>query len=108
MTREEKAFRRFLKKWNNQRPAREVLPLMDEERYGNCSEDGENYTEYGFLAEKYSKFTDDEVNEFLNEFMKLEIRSPYDCTGQRFTLWIDWHRNPCGLISYQHRIGIDV
>lgn len=107
MTKEEKAWRKFLKKWEGQRPAKEVLPLMDKER-NHYDEDGEGLTEYGFLPEKYSKFTDDEVNEFLNEFMKLEIRSPYDCTGQRFTQWIDWHRNPCGRISYQHRIGIDV
>lgn len=41
--------------------------------------------------------------------MKTDIRYiPYDCTGQPITLWIDWHRNPSGLISYVHHIGIDV
>lgn len=100
--------KRLLKKMFKKTPWRGIPSLMDEERAGDFNESGENFSLFGFLPEKFSKYSDDEIRELLDENMREEIRSPYDCTGKRFTMWIDFHRNPCGRISYVHRMGIDV
>lgn len=68
-------------------------------------EDGEGWKEYGFFEAE--DMTDEEINEYV-EAMRVEIHSPYDCTGKAFTMWIDWHRNPCGWISVVHRLCLDV
>ena len=103
-----KEVKRFLRRVYNQKPKREITSLMDDERIGDFSEDGEYFCVYGFLPEFCGNFTDDEIKEYLDEYMRETFNSPYDCTGWRFTLWIDFHRNPCGRISYVHRMGIDV
>ena len=69
------------------------------------SYDDEYWTEYGFLSG--TDYSDEEVREIIDE-MRYRICSPYDCTGKPFTMWIDWHRNPSGLISFVHRVGLDV
>lgn len=56
----------------------------------------------------YEDLTDEEINQFFNDEMWVRIYSDYDCTGRSFTRFIHWHRNPCGLISYQHHMGIDI
>lgn len=76
------------------------LYACDRVRYN----DDETRTEYGFFVG--TGWTDDEIREEL-ELMKYRINSPYDCTGQPFTINIKWHRNPSGLISYVHWIGYD-
>ena len=63
---------------------------------------------YGKIWEDYLSLTDDEIQEFVDECMTVRIYSDYDCTGRPFTRWVDWHRNPCGLISYVHAMAIDV
>lgn len=105
---EEKKVRKAFSKLFNQRPWKGIPSLMDEERIGNATEDGEYFSLFGFIPEKFNKYSDEEIQELLDECMREEIRSPYDCTGKRFTMWIDFHRNPCGRISYVHRMGIDV
>lgn len=97
--------KRIIKKNSNQGEAREALPLTDAARVG-YSDDCDNWVEYGFLKGK--DYSDDEVREILDEAVRYNIYSPYDCTGKAFTLWIDWHRNPSGLISYVHHVGLDV
>ena len=97
--------KRIIKKNFNQGEACEVLPLTAAARVG-YSDDSDSYVEYGFL--KCKGYSDDEVREILDEVIRYQVYSPYDCTGQPFTQWIDWHRNPSGLISYVHHIGIDV
>lgn len=106
MTKEEKAWRKFLKKWEGQRPAKEILPLMDEKRR-HYDEDGEGLTEYGFLPDRFSNWTDEDLKEYFDDCW-VRIYSPYDCTGKLFTCNIKWHRNPCGRISYQHYMELDV
>lgn len=56
----------------------------------------------------YLDLTDEEVNEWIEENVVVRIYSDYDCTGRAFTTSVDWHRNPCGLISYQHHMTIDI
>lgn len=87
--------------------------LMDRNRYRCDEDDYESVTEYGFLPEKYfgrtiSDWCDEAIDEWINDNMRLTICSPYDCTGKEFTRWITWHRNPCGRISFVHRLGLDV
>lgn len=100
--------KKFLRDVYNKRPKEKTLSLMECPRIGGYSEDGENFSIYGFLPDRFSQYTDSEVREYLDENMREEIYSPYDCTGKRFTEWISFHRNPNGRISYVHRMGIDV
>ena len=81
--------------------------LMEEERHVYRDEMGEVVCDIGYLGE--NDMTDEEVEEFIHDYIELPpINSPYDCTGKRFTAWVNWHRNPCGYITYVHCIGLDV
>lgn len=51
--------------------------------------------------------TDEELQEWFDE-MRIVINSDYDCTGRAFTRYISWHRNPNGMVSYVHALGLDV
>ena len=82
-----------------------ICPTLTEEARVHYSYDDEYWTEYGFLHG--TDYSDDEVREIIED-MRYRIYSPYDCTGKPFTMWIDWHRNPTGLISFIHRVGLDV
>lgn len=80
--------------------------LEDARVHYSGNEYGDGFVEYGFI--KGSEFwTDDDVQEWI-ECEWQRICSPYDCTGLAFTQGIDWHRNPSGIVSYQHYKGIDV
>lgn len=79
--------------------------LIDNPRIHCGENDWDSYTEYGFLSG--TGYTDEELDE-IREDMRLRVTSPWDCSGQHFTMWLIFHRNPSGLISYTHRIGIDV
>lgn len=96
-----------LKKFNKQKhKTRPVLSLQDESHYLSDGDYyGAGYTEFGFY--EVGEMTDEEIQEEVDD-MREEIRSPYDCTGRRFTQWITWHRNPNGLVSVVHKFGIDV
>ena len=100
--------KKIIRKIYRQSPWRGIRSLMDEERIGDASEDGESFTEYGFLPEKLSEYSDEEIQEWIDENMWEEVCSPYDCTGWRVSHWLHFHRNPCGRISYVHSLGIDV
>lgn len=65
----------------------------------------DSWTEYGFLCGDYS---DEEMQEFVDSIRIRPHYSAYDCTGEAFTICISWHRNPSGLISIVHHIGLDV
>lgn len=101
-----KACRKFVKHIVSQKPARELVSLLDEARC-HYEDNGEYFTEYGFLPERMNDWDDEMIQEEVDDLREY-ICSPYDCTGQRFTMWITWHRNPCGRISVVHRFGIDV
>ena len=102
-----KKHKKLFRKLFNQKPAPEVLPLTEKPRCGNYED--EYYSEYGFLPQNTAAWSDDEIREYIDEYIRIPSWwSPYDCTGKPLTCWIDWHRNPCGLVSYVHRIGLDV
>ena len=100
----------LMKKFHRQRPARPIKPLIQEERcyireYDGCDADK---IFYGFAVLDDENMTDEEIRKELYDNMEVRICSPYDCTGQWFTRWIDFHRNPNGMISYVHNMGLDV
>lgn len=109
LTREqEKIWRKILKmdyKRNHGGMPREIKPLTKEHRI-RAEEDGESWMEYGFF--KGAGLTDDEVREHIDSEIRYVVYSLYDCTGQPTTHWVDWHRNPCGLISYINHCGLDI
>lgn len=87
--------------------ARPTPSLQDEPRYTYKTDDYDSdLIEYGFLSHR-TDLTDEEIQEMVDD-MRLVICSWYDCTGQRFTQWITTHRNPSGLVSYVHCMGLDV
>lgn len=64
--------------------------------------------EYGILPEDGTETTDEEIREYLHDCVALpHINSPYDCTGQPFTRWIDYKRTPAGIVVI-HSIGLDI
>lgn len=84
---------------------RYAMSLQDEPR--RIARDYDSFVEYGFY--EADGYTDEEITEFLDEEYRIpHYCSPYDCTGKAFTMFLEWHRNPCGLISFRHTVGYDV
>lgn len=108
--RQQKIVKKFLKdeyKKSNRRP-RDVLDnsLLEESRLAYPDDDWETCIEFGYLSNR-TDLTDEEIEEICDD-MTLRIYSLYDCTGLRFTRWITTHRNPSGLVSFVHYMGLDV
>lgn len=78
-------------------------PLMEKSRELG---DWDSWTEYGFL--RGTMYTDAELEQMVDGMRIRPHYSAYDCTGEAFTICISWHRNPSGLISIVHHIGLDV
>ena len=100
----DKTMKRILKDLHSQRPARLQHSLLQEERYHIDPNDDEAFVEYGFLGRD---LTDEECVKIVRE-MEVHNYSMYDCSGKPCTFHINWHRNPSGLISYQHWKVLDV
>ena len=83
------------------------MPSLIDDWHVKYDDDGDCWTEYG-LCELSDEYTDMEIEKYLYEELALKIFSPYDCTGTAFTMWINWHRNPNGMISIIHHKGLDV
>lgn len=102
---------KFVKKWlhdsYNQGKVYYHPSLKDCSRYmyENDDYDADAY-EYGFLS-KRTDLTDEEIQEMVDD-MWIRICSMYDCTGKRFTRYIHTHRNPNGLVTFVHAMGLDV
>lgn len=103
-----KKWRKFMKKWykidheNERGQNKAPLRYVEREHY---DDDGLYMTRYGFLTG--TKHTDEDLRELFDEMRIRPRYAAYDCTGDPFTVYITWHRNPSGLISYVHRIGYD-
>ena len=105
---EEDMLKYFLKreyKAIHSRSAKKLVSLMVDERT-YYDEESECAILYGFIPGS-EDCSDEEIREILKEEW-VHIYSPYDCTGKWFTWTIDWHRNPSGIVSYQHRMCLDV
>lgn len=95
------------KRTYKQRNDYKMPSLIDSWHRHYDTECGEYWKEYG-LCEFPDDYTDKEIQEYLYEELWMSIHSPYDCTGKAFTICIDWHRNPNGMVSVIHHIGLDV
>ena len=111
--RDEKIVRKFLRRcaktqMHNLKDPYKVS-LMESPRKGNGSYDG--YVEYGLyeLSEEQKRMTEQELRDEIYEAFAIPVwHSPYDCTGKAFTEYINFHKNPCGLVSIIHHVGYDV
>jgi len=73
----------------------------------HCEDVLEAYvTEYGFLPAWTVDASDEEIDDYVDS-LRMEIHSPYDCTGKRFTHYINWKRTPAG-VAYVHESGLDL
>lgn len=108
--RQEKLLKRLMKKSFNRGIPKPVESLLSKSRVRYDDDYPEGWKEYGFIPFHTTEdWSDDEIEEYLDECVKMPyINSPYDCTGQAFTFGIEWHRNPSGLVSFIHRVGLDV
>lgn len=102
----DKKTKKLLKKLTKQKPSASIVSLLDEPRR-LFSEDGEGVTEYGWCDPE--NCTDEEIQEYFDEQWKhVHWPAQWDCSGQLFTVGINWHRNPNGMISYVHHMALDV
>ena len=50
---------------------------------------------------------DEQDKEYVEQELRADIYSPYDCTGKEFTRWFDWKKLPCGW-AVIHAMGLDI
>jgi len=98
----------YKKEYKRTHPAKpELTSLLEDTRIRYDGDDyGDGFVEYGFIPNS-EDWTDEDIREF-KQSIRRYVTSPYDCSGQVFTYGIDCHRNPNGLISCCHYMGIDV
>lgn len=93
------------------RVVRLTTPLLYEERH---MPDGEDVIAYGYVypqdmdVDSFADLTDGEIREWFEDHIAYRPCYDYDCSGARTTHSLSWHVNPCGLISYVHRWGLDI
>lgn len=96
---------RYIEKRCHKMKPKTIKSLQEDTRLYCSDRLGEYWIEYGFF--EGNGMTDEEIQEYVDD-MEIHVYSPYDCTGKEITIWITWHRNPCGLISVIHKKGLDV
>ena len=98
-----KATARYFFKKHNKKQGRELKSLQDD---WHCIGDWDSWTEYRFFD--VDGMTDEDIEFMVNSY-RIDPNFPaWDCSGLAFTAWIDWHRNPSGLVSVVHKINLDV
>ena len=106
MTTFTKKQKRALSRVFNQGEARQAKSLTDESRE-RWFERTETAVEYGWLTFDWS-WSDDDIEQWFEDCMRLRVTSSYDCSGQWFTTYIRWRRNQNGAVSYQHYMQQDI
>lgn len=82
-----------------------IESLMESEHIVADPDAPEYWSVFGFVDPEDA--TDEEIQDYFDD-MRVVINSPYDCTGRAFTSSLTWHRNPSGLVSYVHRMAVDI
>ena len=101
-----KETKRVLKRLMKQQPSMPITSLLDDPRI-RYSEDGTSAIEYGWVDP--NGCTDEEVKEYFDDQRKVvDWPVQWDCSGQLFTVCINWMRNSNGMISYIHRMAVDI
>ena len=98
----------FLKAdYKRKHPAKpELKSLLEKPRIGDVDEKyGLTFSEYGFIPDS-EDWTEEDIKQW-KEDVRMRIWSPYDCSGEIFTYWINCHKNPNGLWSYVHHKAMD-
>lgn len=98
-----------IRRIDNEFPDRYGKPITEGWRGQIDPEYGESGKTYRIMpVENPDDWTDEEIEDFImSEVGYGPINSPYDCTGQRFTAWTSWSRQPCGIVMI-HAWGLDV
>ena len=81
-----------------------LYSMSERPRWRSNDKYGEGLCEYGI---KHMEDWSDEAVQGYFDSCRVEIHSDYDCTGELFTAWIHWHRNPDGSVSYVHQLLVD-
>lgn len=68
-------------------------------------EDWESWYEYTIMPD-FEEESDEEMQRSIDE-LRVEINSPYDCTGKPFTSFIHWKRTKAGVVIIR-RMSLDV
>ena len=70
---------------------------------------GESGTDFRIMpVEDGDDWTDEEIEEYImDEVGCPPINSPYDCTGKKFTWYVDFKRTPAGIVMI-HSWSVDV
>ena len=68
-------------------------------------EDWESWYEYAIMPD-FEEESDEEMQRNIDE-LRVEINSPYDCTGKPFSSWIHWKRTKAGVVIIR-RMSLDV
>lgn len=97
-------FNRRIEKRAHKGKPRVIESLINNPRF--YDEDSESFYEY-WLEDGMEDWTDEEIKQYADDMIE-RIYSPWDCTGKRFTIYIHYHRNPSGLVSFVHYFGIDI
>lgn len=101
-----KETKRVLKRLMKQQPSMPITSLLDDPRI-RYSEDGTSAIEYGWVDP--NGCTDEEVKEYFDDQRKVvDWPVQWDCSGQLFTVCINWMCNSNGMISYIHRMAVDI
>jgi len=102
----DKKAKKLLKYLMRQQPAAPIVSLMDKPRV-KYSDDGESVTEYGWVDP--DGCNDEEIQEYFDDQHKyVSWPAQWDCSGQLFTVCINWMRNSNGMVSYIHHMALDV
>ena len=70
-------------------------------RDDNC----DSWYEYTIMPD-FEEESDEEMQRSIDE-LRVEINSPYDCTGKPFSSWIHWKRTKAGVVIIR-RMSLDV
>lgn len=116
--RQKRAIKEFYKRSNRASSDSLAVSLRVKNRT-IVDDDGEGWTDYGYLDDdayftimrdtgEYAVFSDEAIDNYFRDYVMVRIYSDYDCTGQAFTDWLNWHMNPDGSVSFQHHMSIDV
>ena len=70
-----------------------------------CHREGEYWTEYCIVTDA-DDLSDADLHEICDELRRV-IHSPWDCTGQAFTVGVDARRVPLGIL-FIHHLALDV
>lgn len=108
---------RLLKKLFKQRSYPAISPLTEcpRSRVKTYYEDGtrkynyEGIVEFGFLPTAVWTCSDREIATYCDEYIARKVSYPcYDCSGQLFTSYISFHRNPNASVSFVNHMYLDV